>query len=184
MEYTDDYGSVLEVVDGKLQLAKDAEKNLIKARIDAIKVSAQTAVADAQTAYDKAQLAVTSYRSAMVEEASAQTVATAWQKIVGVAAGIKNVLDNIWSGGSISELYSSGYNTYLENATGLETKYDDAGLQALEDALSDADKKLQEAKDNAEIANALSEDNIEDIFNPSDSSTPEEVAKSELRKWA
>lgn len=178
MEYTDDYGSVLEVVDGKLQLTKDAEKNLIKTRIEAIKVSAQTAVADAQAAYDKAKLAVQSYRSAMVEEASAKTVATAWQKIVGVAAGIKNVLENIWSGKSISELYNSGYNTYLEDATGLETKYDDSGLQALEEALTEAGNKLQESKDNAKIADALTADNIEDIFKPSDKQTPEEVAKT------
>ena len=175
MEYTDDYGSVLQVVDGKLQLAEKAEENLIQARINAIKVSAQTAVADAQAAYDKADLAIQSYRSAMVEEASASTVATAWQKIVAVAAGIKNALDNIWSGESIGDLYNSGYNKYLEDATGYETKYDDAGLQALEDALADADKKLNEAKGNAEIANALTPDNLEHLNNPSDKKTTDEV---------
>lgn len=179
MEYTDDYGSILEVVDGKLQLTASAEQNLIQARIDAIKVSAQTAVADAQAAYDKAELAVQSYRSAMVEEASASVVATAWQKIVGVAAGIKNVLDNIWSGESIGDLYSSGYESYLTSVTG-EMKYDDVGLQALEDALSYADNKLKEAEGNAEIANALTADGLEDLYNPSDKSTLEEVAKS---KW-
>ena len=182
MEYTDDYGSILEVVDGKLQLAANAEQNLIQARIDAIKVSAQTAVADAQTAYDKAELAVQSYRSAMVEEASASTVATAWQKIVAVAAGIKNALDNIWSGESIGDLFSSGYNTYLEAATGYETKYDDTGLQALEDALTDAGKKLNEAKDNAEIANALTADSLEDVYKSSDKSTTEDVAADKFQK--
>ena len=175
MEYTDDYSSVLKVVDGRLQLVENAEQNLIQARIKAIKVSAQTAVADAQAAYDKAELAVQSYRSAMVEEASASTVATAWQKIVAVAAGIKNALDNIWSGESISSLYNSGYNTYLESATGYKTTYDDAGLQALKEALADADKKLNEAKDNAEIANALSADNLEDLYESSDKSTKDEV---------
>lgn len=182
MEYTDDYGSVLEVVDGKLQLTANAEQNLIQARIDAIKISAQTAVADAQAAYDKAELAMQSYRAAMVEEASASTVATAWQKIVGVAAGIKNVLDNIWSGESISDLYNSGYSTYLEKSTGYEMKYDDSGLQAMSDALEDAGKKLNEAKDNAEVANALTADNLEDIFNSSDSSTVENVIKSDWEK--
>lgn len=175
MEYTDDYGSVLEVVDGKLQLAKNAEQNLIQARINAIKVSAQTAVADAQAAYDKAELAVQSYRSAMVEEVSASTVATAWQKIVAVAAGIKNALDNIWGGESIGDLYNSGYNTYLESATGYETSYDDAGLQALEDALADADKKLNEAKGNSEIANALTAENLENLYKSSDKDNPDEV---------
>ena len=182
MEYTDDYGSVLQVVDGKLQLAANAEQNLIQARIDAIKVSAQTAVADAQAAYDKAELAVQSYRSAMVEEASASTVATAWQKIVAVAAGIKNALDNIWSGESLGDLYSSGYNTYLEKATGYETSYDDAGLQALEDALEDANKKLTEAKGNAEIANAMTPEGLENLYNPSDKKTPEEVADDAFQK--
>ena len=182
MEYTDDYGSVLQVVDGKLQLAANAEQNLIQARIDAIKVSAQTAVADAQAAYDKAELAVQSYRSAMVEDASASTVATAWQKIVAAAAGIKNALDNIWSGESISDLYNAGYNTYLESATGYETAYDDAGLQALVDAQKEAGKTLQEAKDNAEIANALTADSLEDVFNSSDKSTPEEVSDDRFQK--
>ena len=182
MEYTDDYGSVLQVVDGKLQLAANAEQNLIQARIDAIKVSAQTAVADAQAAYDKAELAVQSYRSAMVEEASASTVATAWQKIVAVAAGIKNALDNIFSGENIGDLYNAGYNTYLESATGYETSYDDAGLQALEDALADAEKKLTESKANSEIANAMTADNLENLFNPSDKSSPEEVADDAFQK--
>ena len=182
MEYTDDYGSVLEVVDGKLQLAANAEQNLIQARIDAIKVSAQTAVADAQAAYDKAELAVQSYRSAMVEEISAHTVATAWEKIVATAAGIKNALDNIWSGESLGDLYSSGYNTYLENATGYKTSYDDAGLQALEDALADANKKLTEAKGNAEIANAMTADGLEDLYKSSDKKTKEEVADDAFQK--
>ena len=182
MEYTDDYGSVLQVVDGKLQLAENAEQNLIQARIDALKVSAQTAVADAQSAYDKAQLAVTSYRSAMVEEASASTVATAWQKIVAVAAGIKNALDNIFSGESVGDLYNSGYNSYLEAATGYETSYDDAGLQALEDALTDAGKKLNEAKDNAEIVNIMTPENLEDLYKSSDKSSPEEVADEAFQK--
>ena len=182
MEYTDDYSSVLEVVDGKLQLVENAEQNLIQARINAIKVSAQTAVADAQAAYDKAELAVQSYRSAMVEEASASTVATAWQKIVAVAAGIKNALDNIWSGESIGDLYNSGYNAYLESATGYKTTYDDAGLQALEDALSDADTKLKEAQGNAEIANALTADNLEDVFKSSDSNTTDKVENDLFQK--
>ena len=182
MEYTDDYGSVLEVVDGKLQLAANAEQNLIQARIDAIKVSAQTAVADAQAAYDKAELAVQSYRSAMVEEASASTVATAWQKIVAVAAGIKNALENIWSGESIGDLYNAGYNTYLEKATGYKTSYDDAGLQALEDALAESKKALDEAKGNAEIANAMTAENLDGLYKSSDKKTKEEVEKDKLDK--
>ena len=118
----------------------------------------------------------------MVEEVSASTVATAWQKIVAVAAGIKKALDNIWGGESLSDLYNSGYNTYLESATGYKTTYDDSGLQALEDALSDANKKLNEAKGNAEIANALTADNLQDIYNPSDKNTKEEVADDAFQK--
>ena len=182
MEYTDDYGSVLQVVDGKLQLAANAEQNLIQARIDAIKVSAQTAVADAQAAYDKAQLAVESYRSAMVEEASASTVATAWQKIVAVAAGIKNALDNIWSGESVGDLYNAGYSSYLTSATGYEMQYDDAGLQALQDALDDAGKKLNEARGNAEIANSITAEGLEDLYKSSDNSTTEEVADDAFQR--
>lgn len=182
MEYTDDYSSVLQVVDGKLQLAANAEQNLIQARIDAIKISAQTAVADAQAAYDKAELAVQSYRSAMVEEASASTVATAWQKIVGVASGIKSVLENIWSGESISDLYKSGYESYLTSATGYEMQYDDAGLQALEDALTEANKKLTEAKGNAEIANTLTPENLENLYEPTDKNTEEEAANDAFQK--
>lgn len=180
MEYTDDYGSVLQVVDGKLQLAKNAEQNLIQARINAIKVSAQTAVADAQAAYDKADLAVQSYSSAMVEEASASTVATAWQKIVAVAAGIKNALDNIWSDKSIGDLYQAGYDTYLESVTGDKTVYDDAGLQALKDSLSDAEDTLNEAKGNAEIANALTIEDLENMFESSDSKSPEDAKKKKI----
>ena len=182
MEYTDDYSSVLEVVDGKLQLVKDAEKNLITARIEAIKVSAQTALADAQAAQKKTEDAISTYQNAMVQETSASVVATAWEKLVAAAAGIKNVLENIWEGGDIGELYNSGYNTYLEKATGMETVYNDAGLQALKDQLEEDKKATQEALDNYNISMELNADNLEDVFKSSDKSTTAEVSDDLFQK--
>lgn len=182
MEYTDDYGSVLEVVDGKLQLVDGAEDALIQTRINAIKTSAEASLADAQAAHQKAQDAVATYRAALTTDMSAEVVAKSWEKVLaagaGLLAGIKSLLtDETWT-----EAYNRVYNETLSNITGYETTYDDAGLQALVDAEADAEKAVKSAQDRVNLANELTSETLESINDADGFDDPDDVKDDRFQK--
>lgn len=188
MEYTDDYGSVLQVVDGKLQLTEGAEEALVETRIASIKTSAQAALEDAKLASQKAWLAVEEYKSAMQTEASTNVVASAWDhtlaKAAGFAAGIKALFtDETWS-----EAYNRAYNEAIGKVTEYESKYTDSGLQALVDAANDADDKTNVAQSNYDLAQNLTVDSLKGVYSSDEASggnnTKEEAEEDLLKqKW-
>lgn len=168
MEYTDDYGSILQVVDGKLQLVDNAEEVLIQTRIDAIKTSAQASLADAQSAYDKAKLATETYKSALETDMSASVVASSWEKVLAAGAGLWEGIKSLVTDESWTDAYNRGYNATLENITGYETTYDDVGLQALVDAENEAKEALDEANDRVELTSQLTPDTLKSINEDTD----------------
>ena len=182
MQYTDDYGSVLEVVDGKLRLTEDAEENLINARITAMKVSAQTALADAQAAYEKAKLATQTYNDALTTDMSASVVASAWEKVLAAGAGLVEGIKSLFTDESWTEAYNRAYNETLSNMTGYETTYDDAGLQALVDAEAEAAQAVKNAQGNVNLLNGVTADNIGDLYESDDIEDPEDAAKTKLEE--
>ena len=163
MEYTDDYGSVLQVVDGKLQLVDNAEEVLIQTRIDAIKASAQASLADATNAYNKAVLATQEYKSALTTDASAEVVAKSWEKVLAAAAGLWEGIKSLVSDESWTDAYNRGYNETLSNITGYETEYNDSGLQALVDAEAEAKAAMDAANDRVNLVNQLTPETLESI---------------------
>lgn len=181
MEYTDDYGSILQVVDGKLHLADNAEKVLIQTRIDAIKTSAEASLADATNAHEKAKLATATYKDALDTDMSASVVASAWEKVLAAAAGLWEGIKSLLTEESWTEAYNRGYNATLENIIGYETVYDDAGLQALVDAEAEAKAAMDAASDRVELANQLTPETLETINDADDVDTKEDVAKNRFQ---
>ena len=163
MEYTDDYGSILQVVDGKLQLVDNAEEVLIQTRIDAIKTSAQASLEDATNAYEKAKLATATYKTALDTDMSASVVASAWEKVLAAGAGLWEGIKSLVTDESWTEAYNRGYNATLSNITGYETVYDDSGLQALADAEAEAKSAMEDAQDRVELANQLTPETLKSI---------------------
>lgn len=182
MQYTDNYADVLEVVDGKLQLNKNAEENLINARITAMKVSAQTALADAQAAYEKAKLATQTYNDALTTDMSASVVAKAWEKVLAAGAGLVEGIKSLFTEESWTEAYNRAYNETLSNMTGYETTYDDAGLQALVDAEADAAQAVKNAQGNVDLLNGVTADNINDLHESDDIEDPDDAKKTKLEE--
>ena len=160
MEYTDDYGSVLEVVDGKLQLVEGAENNLIQARINAIKTSAEASLSDATNAYNKAVLATQEYKSALTTEMSAEVVAKSWEKVLAAGAGLWEGIKSLITDESWSDAYNRGYNETLSSITGYETEYNDSGLQALADVEAEAKALMEQAQDRVDLANQLTPETV------------------------
>ena len=175
MEYTDDYGSVLEVVDGRLQLVDNAEEVLIQTRIDAIKTSAEASLAEAKAAYQKAKDAVTTYNTALTTDMSAEVVASAWQKVLAAGSGLKAGIEALFSGGSWTDAYNSAYNTALSDMTGYETSYNDTGLQALIEAQTEAEAAMNEAQDRVNLANQLTSETLKSIHDADDVDSIDEV---------
>ena len=182
MEYTDDYGSILQVVDGKLQLVDNAEEVLIQTRIDAIKTSAQASLTDAENAYTKAQLATQTYRDALTTDMSASVVASAWEKVLAAGAGLLAGIKSLVTGETWTEAYNRVYNETLSNMTGYETSYDDAGLQALVDAENEAKKAMDAASDRVELANKLTPETLESINDADDVDSKEDAANDAFQK--
>lgn len=182
MEYTDDYGSVLQVVDGKLQLVDNAEEALIQTRIDAIRTSAEASLSDATNAYNKAQLATQTYREALTTDMSAEVVASAWEKVLAAGAGLLAGIKSIITEETWTEAYNRAYNETLSNITGYETSYDDAGLQALVDAEADAKKAMDAASDRVELANQLTPETLESINDADDVDSKEDAANDAFQK--
>ena len=186
MEYTDDYSSVLQVVDGKLQLAKGAEDALIDARIEKIKISAQAALSEAQLAYDTANQAVVEYQTAMATTESSNLTATAWDYVLAKAAGFAAGIKSLFTDKSWNDAYDEAYNGALSKANGTELKYDDAGLQALIDARNEAAKVVTEAQGNADIANLLTKENLESVYSSEEASggadDPDEVKDNAFQR--
>lgn len=172
MEYTDDYGSVLTVVDGKLQLAEGAEEALIETRLASIKTSAEAALQDAQLASEKAWLAVEEYKSAMQTEVSTTVVSAAWDQVLAKAAGFAAGIQSLFTSESWSEAYDKAYSEAISKVAEKqqETKYTDDGLQALVDAAEESDKKLKVAKSNNELAQNLTLDNLKGVFSSNEAS--------------
>lgn len=182
MEYTDDYSSILEVVDGKLQLVDGAEEALIQTRIDAIRTSAEASLASAEAAYSQAQDATTLYQNALSTDKSAEVVASAWEKVLaagaGLMAGIKSLItDETWT-----EAYNRAYNETLSNMTGYEISYDDAGLQSLIDAEEDAKNAVKAAQDRVNLANQLTSETLESINDADDVDTVDDVKDDRFQK--
>ena len=163
MEYTDDYGSVLQVVDGKLQLVEGAEENLIQARINAIKTSAEASLSDATNAYNKAVLATQEYKSALTTDMSAEVVAKSWEKVLAAGAGLWEGIKSLVTDESWTDAYNRGYNATLSSITGYETEYNDSGLQALADAEAEAKARMEQDQDRVELANQLTPETLESI---------------------
>ena len=186
MEYTDDYGSVLQVVDGKLQLVEGAENNLIQTRINAIKTSAEASLSDATNAYNKAVLATQEYKSALTTDMSAEVVAKSWEKVLAAGAGLWEGIKSLITDESWTDAYNRGYNTTLSKITGYETEYNDAGLQALADAEADAKALMDQAQDRVELANQLTPETLESIYSSDEASggndTKDEVEDDRFQK--
>ncbi len=187
MEYTDDYGSVLEVVDGKLKLVDGAEEALINSRIESIRVSARASLADAQATYEKAQLALDTYEAALVSDKSAETVAKAQDKLLAKAHAFAAGIKAIFSGGSWTEAYNSTYQKTLSNITGYETEYTDEGLQSLMDNLKEAEKIRDEAQDRVNLADQLTPDTLKSTYDSgiadgSDKTNAEKEAEDAFKK--
>ena len=182
MQYTDNYADVLEVVDGKLQLNKNAEENLINARITAMKVSAQTALADAQAAYEKAKLATQTYNDALTTDMSASVVAKSWEKVLAAGAGLIEGIKSLLTEESWTEAYNRAYNETLSKMTGYETTYDDAGLQALVDAQAEAEQAVKNAQGNVDLLSGINADNIGGMYKSDDIEDPEDAAKTKLEE--
>ena len=182
MEYTDDYGSVLEVVDGKLQLVDGAEEALIQTRIDAIRTSAEASLASAEAAYAKAQEATSTYRDALTTEMSAEVVAKSWEKVLAAGAGLLAGIKSLVTGETWTEAYNRVYNETLSSMTGYETSYDDTGLQALVDAEEDAKNAVNAARDRVNLANQLTSETLESINDADDFDTKEEVENDAFQK--
>ena len=182
MEYTDNYGSVLEVVDGKLRLVDGAEEALIQTRIDAIKTSAEASLASAEAAYAKAQEATSMYRDALTTDMSAEVVAKSWEKVLAAGAGLMAGIKSLVTGETWTDAYNRVYNETLSNMTGYETSYDDAGLQALVDAEEDAKNALSEAQDRVNLANQLTSETLESINDADDVDTKEDVANDAFQR--
>ena len=175
MEYTDDYGSVLQVVDGKLQLVDNAEEVLIQTRINAIKTSAEASLADAENAYSKAKLATQTYQEALNTDMSASVVASAWEKVLAAGAGLFAGIKSLVTGETWTDAYNRVYDETLSNVTGYETTYDDAGLQALVDAENKAKDAVSAASDRVELANQLTSETLESINDADDVDTKDEA---------
>lgn len=186
MEYTDDYGSVLEVVDGKLRLADGAEEALIDTRIDSIKISAQAALEDAKLAQEKAWLAVEEYKAAMQTEGSTKVVAKAWDIVLAKAAGFAAGIKSLFTDQSWSDAYNAAYDEAMSKVTEYETQYSDAGLQALIDEAKKADNDVIIKQGNADLAQKLTKDNLEAVFDSGTASgganNTEEVAENAFQK--
>lgn len=182
MEYTDDYGSVLQVVDGKLQLVDGAEDALIQTRINAIKTSAEAGLADAQLAYDKAKLATQTYKDALATDMSAEVVAKAWEKVLAAGAGLMEGIKSLLTDESWIDAYNRGYNETLSNITGYEIEYTDTGLQALVDAEADAEKAVKAAQDRVNLVDQLTPETLEGINDADDVDTKEDVAKNRFQE--
>ena len=164
MEYTDDYGSILEVVNGKLRLVDGAEEALINSRIEAIRVSAEASLADATNAYHKAQLATQDYETALTSDLSAQVVSSSWEKVLASAAGLWEGIKSIITDESWTDAYNRGYNNTLSKITGYETEYTDSGYQTLVDAEQKAKEAMEAAQDRVELANQLTADTLESMY--------------------
>lgn len=175
MEYTDDYGSILQVVDGKLRLVDNAEEVLIQTRIDAIKTSAQASLSDATNAYNKAQLATQTYNDALTTDMSASVVASAWEKVLAAGAGLMAGIKSLVTGETWTEAYNRVYNETLSQMTGYETTYNDTGLQALVDAEAEAKSAMEAAQDRVELANQLTPETLESINDADDVDTVDDV---------
>ena len=182
MEYTDDYGSILEVVDGKLRLVDNAEEVLIQTRIDAIKTSAEASLSDATNAYSKAQLATQTYKDALTTDMSAEVVAKSWEKVLAAAAGLWEGIKSLLTEESWTEAYNRAYGETLSNMTGYETEYTDAGLQALVDAEAEAKAAMESAADRVELANQLTPETLEAINDADGVDTKEDVAKNRFQE--
>ena len=163
MEYTDDYGSILQVVDGQLQLVDGAEEALINTRIEAIKTSAEASLADATNAYNKAHLATQEYQAALTTDMSASVVAKSWEKVLAAGAGLMAGIKSLLTEESWTDAYNRGYNETLSKITGYETEYNDAGLQTLVDAEAEAKAVMDAAQDRVELANTLSAETLDSI---------------------
>ena len=182
MEYTDDYGSILDVVDGELKLVDGAENVLIQSRLDAIKVSAETALADAQVAYEKAQLATKEYQAALTSDLSANVVAKAWEKLLAAGAGFVAGVKALWTSESWTEAYNRGYNESLSKITGYETEYSDDGLQELAKAEQKAKDALDSAQDRVNLANKLTSDTLRSTYSSSAADGTDSEADRALEK--
>jgi peptidoglycan hydrolase-like protein with peptidoglycan-binding domain len=182
MEYTDDYGSILEVVDGKLRLVDGAEEALIQTRIKAIKTSAEASLESAKAAYQEANDAVTTYQTALSTDKSAEVVASAWQKVLAAGSGLKAGIEALFSGGSWTDAYNDAYGSALSKMTGYETSYDDAGLQALINAREASKTVMDDAQDRVNLANKLTSETLESINNADDFDTKDEVADDRFQR--
>ena len=187
MEYTDDYGSILHVVDGKLQLVDNAEEALIQTRINAIRTSAEASLADATNAYSKAQLATQTYKDALTTDMSAEVVAKSWEKVLAAGAGLVAGIKSLFTSESWTDAYNSAYEKTLSEMTGYETEYTDTGLQALVDAEEDAKAAMQAASDRVNLANQLTPETLEAINDADDVDSVEEVKddafQREMNYW-
>lgn len=194
MEYTDDYGSALEVVDGKLQLTEDAEDNLIEARLEAIKTSALKAYEEAEASHAtaeaqvvSAEAAVSEYKNAIATEMSAEVVANAWQKVLASAAGLWEGIKSLFTGESWTDAYNRGYNDTLnsladpelvaaEEANRQTTLRElEAGVESAKENAEETANEVETRRQNYELAETLTPDNLKDINDSSDKSTVEEV---------
>lgn len=203
MESTDDYSKVLTVVDGKLVLNKDAEENLIEARIENMKASALKALEDAKAAREttilaksNAEAALSTYNSAMETEVSAAVTASAWDKVLAAAAGLLAGIKSLFTDESWTEAYDRAYQEVLSSrgenrVVEVKSKYASAEEQAkktqLEKDIEDADKAIEEQdkeikklQGNYDIVSTVNKDNIGDVFKSDDLKDPEEAAKKQL----
>ena len=201
MEYTDDYSKVLTISEGKLVLNKDAEKNLIEARIDGMKASAQKALEEAkaakstiESAKSNAEAALSAYNSAMETEIAAAVTASAWDKVLAGAAGLLAGIKSLITEESWTDAYNRVYNQTLNNLAGnrveeVQNKYNSAEERAkkvkLDQDIADANEQLAEQnkeierlQGNSDLINGLNKDNIGSTFKSDGFDTEEDAVKS------
>ena len=205
MEYTDDYSKVLTISEGKLILNKDAEENLIEARIENMKASALKALEDSKAAREtivlarsNAEAALSTYNSALETEIASAVTVTAWDKVLAGAAGLLAGIKSLFTSESWTEAYDRAYqdviNTRGENrVTEVKNKYASAeelarraqledDIEAADKALEEQDKEIGKLQGNYDLINGLNKDNIGDVFKSDGYDTVEDVAKEELQK--
>lgn len=205
MEYTDDYSKVLTVSEGNLVLTKDAEENLIDARIEGMKASALKALEDAKAARETmavakstAETALSTYNSSVETELAAAVTASAWDKVLAAAAGLLAGIKSLLTDESWTEAYDRAYQDTInsrgeDRVTEVQNKYasvvEKAKKAQLEQDVADAEKamakqddEIQKLQGNYDLISGLNKDNIGDVFKSDDIEDADDAKKTQLEE--
>ena len=170
MKYTDNYADLIKVDEtGAIKLATNAEELLVEQRIAKIKADAQAAVQTAQ-----ATLAQAKYNQQSTKETGPiqAALATATNTLSGAWAYLSSLISDVIN------LNFDGILTRAENAYNAKIK-DVSNKVNVSVSVSDAEKALNNALAQQEIANALTPENIKGKYD-SDSASGGNKTKEEI----